>query len=137
MRIHQSWPVLSAEARGASVAMGNFDGLHQGHQAVIDIARAKGRLGLVTFEPHPRQVFAPEAPPFRLMTAESRANRLAKLGVQDLYELPFNRDLALLTPEGFVRDVLVTGLGAAHVVVGADFKFGKGRAGGALAWGGP
>lgn len=132
MRIHHNWPVLQTEARGASVAMGNFDGLHRGHQVVIDIARAQGRLGVVTFEPHPRQVFAPEAPPFRLMNAESRANRLARLGVEDLYELAFTRDLASLTPEAFVREVLVDGLGVAHVVVGADFKFGKGRAGGAL-----
>lgn len=132
MRIHQSWPVRGAEVRGASVAMGNFDGLHRGHQAVIDIARAQGRLGVVTFEPHPRQVFFPEAPPFRLMNAESRANQLARLGVQDLYELPFSRDLATLSPEAFARDVLSSGLGIAHIVVGADFKFGKGRAGGAL-----
>jgi riboflavin kinase/FMN adenylyltransferase len=132
MRIHQSWPVRGAEVRGASVAMGNFDGLHRGHQAVIDIARAQGRLGVVTFEPHPRQVFFPEAPPFRLMSAESRANQLARLGVQDLYELPFSRDLATLSPEAFARDVLSSGLGIAHIVVGADFKFGKGRAGGAL-----
>ena len=132
MRIHQTWPVLDPESRGASVAMGNFDGLHRGHQAVIDIARTQGRLGVVTFEPHPRQVFQPDAPPFRLMNAESRANRLAKLGVQDLYELPFNRDLASLTPRAFAQDVLKDGLGVAHVVVGADFQFGKGRAGGAL-----
>lgn len=132
MRIHQNWPVMLPAARGASVAMGNFDGLHRGHQAVIDIARAQGRLGVVTFEPHPRQVFAPDAPPFRLMNAESRANRLAKLGVQDLYELPFTRQIAALTPETFAREVLADGLGLADVVVGADFKFGKGRAGGAL-----
>jgi len=132
MRIHQNWPVLPRDQRGASVAMGNFDGLHRGHQAVIDIARAQGRLGLVTFEPHPRQVFVPDAPPFRLMNAESRANRLAKLGVLDLYELPFTRQIASLTPEAFARDVLADGLGVANVVVGTDFKFGKGRAGGAL-----
>lgn len=132
MRIHQNWPVMLPAARGASVAMGNFDGLHRGHQAVIDIARAQGRLGVVTFEPHPRQVFAPDAPPFRLMNAESRANRLAKLGVRDLYELPFTRQIAALTPEAFAREVLADGLGVADVVVGADFKFGKGRAGGAL-----
>ena len=132
MRIHQSWPVLDPDARRASVAMGNFDGMHRGHQAVIDIARAQGRLGVVTFEPHPRQVFAPDAPPFRLMNAESRANRLAKLGVRDLYQLPFAKDLAALTPDAFARDVLANGLGVAHVVVGTDFKFGRGRAGGAL-----
>ncbi len=109
--------------------MGNFDGVHLGHQAVIDLARTDAPLGIITFEPHPREVFAPDAPPFRLMNAEARLNRLAKLGVEHLYELPFDTDLAALTPEEFARDVLAQGLGISHVVVGADFCFGKGRAG--------
>lgn len=130
MRVHHHWQGLAPEARGASVAMGNFDGVHLGHRSVIDLARrAKAPLGIVTFEPHPRQVFAPDAPPFRLMNAEARANRLAKLGVEQLYQLPFDRTLASLTPEAFARDVLAEGLGVSHVVVGADFCFGKGRAG--------
>ena len=134
MRIHHHWQGLAPEARGASVAMGNFDGVHLGHQSVIDLARRPARdsgmpLGIVTFEPHPRQVFTPDAPPFRLMNPEARANRLAKLGVQHLYELPFDRALAALTPEAFARDVLADGLGIRHVVVGSDFCFGKGRAG--------
>lgn len=111
--------------------MGNFDGVHLGHRSVIDLARGRGPLGVITFEPHPRQVFAPDAPPFRLMNAEARANRLAKLGVEHLFQIPFNRALAALTPEEFARDVLAEGLGIAHVVVGADFCFGKGRAGSA------
>lgn len=112
--------------------MGNFDGVHLGHQAVIDLARRPDApLGVVTFEPHPRQVFAPEAPPFRLMNPETRANRLAKLGVQQLYELPFDKTLAALTPEEFARMILADGLGVSHVVVGADFRFGKARAGSA------
>ncbi|VDS08099.1 Riboflavin biosynthesis protein RibF [Paracoccus haematequi] len=110
--------------------MGNFDGVHLGHRAVIEAARqAGGPLGIVTFEPHPRQFFAPDAPPFRLMNSESRANRLARLGVEQLYELPFGAVLAGLAPEAFARDVLVGGLGVAHVTVGADFVFGKDRAG--------
>ena len=134
MRIHHHWQGLAPEARGASVAMGNFDGVHLGHQSVIDLARRPARdsgmpLGIVTFEPHPRQVFTPDAPPFRLMNPEARANRLAKLGVQHLYELPFDRALAALSPESFARDVLAGGLGIRHVVVGSDFCFGKGRAG--------
>ena len=111
------------------MAMGNFDGVHLGHRSVIDLARGQGRLGVVTFEPHPRQFFAPKAPAFRLMNAESRANRLAKLGVEDLYELPFDAALAGLSPEAFATEVLVKGLGVYHVVVGADFCFGKGRSG--------
>ena len=109
--------------------MGNFDGVHLGHQSVIDLARARGTLGIVTFDPHPREYFAPNAPAFRLMNAETRANRLAKLGVQHLYELPFNAAMANLTPDDFARQVLAEGLGVAHVVVGADFCFGKGRTG--------
>lgn len=129
MQIHQDFQWLDPSARGASVAMGNFDGVHLGHRSVIGLARGRGPLGILTFEPHPRQFFAPDAPPFRLMNAEARANRLAKLGVEHLFQLPFNRALAALTPEEFARDVLTTGLGISHVVIGADFCFGKGRAG--------
>lgn len=116
-------------ARGASVAMGNFDGIHRGHQAVIDLARGPAPLGIVTFEPHPREFFVPAAPPFRLMNAEARANRLAKLGVQTLFELPFDAELAGLSPDAFARQILAEGLGISHVVVGADFRFGAARKG--------
>ena len=109
--------------------MGNFDGVHLGHRAVIDLARGTAPLGILTFEPHPREYFAPQSPPFRLMNSEARANRLAKLGVERLYQLPFGPDLAGLSPDAFARDVLAQGLGVSHVVVGADFCFGKGRAG--------
>ncbi len=130
MQTLTNWTAINPALRGASVAMGNFDGVHRGHRAVIDAARRPGLpLGVVTFEPHPRQVFAPDAPPFRLMNAESRRNRLAKLGVDVLYELPFSRELAALSAEEFARQVLAEGLGVRHVVVGADFRFGKGRAG--------
>jgi riboflavin kinase/FMN adenylyltransferase len=136
MRIHRSWDGLAPDARGASAAMGNFDGVHRGHRAVIDIAQAEAArlgvpLGVVTFEPHPRQFFAPDAPPFRLMNAETRANRLERLGIAELYELPFGARLAAMSPEAFAREVLAVGLGLAHVVVGTDFRFGKGRAGSA------
>lgn len=129
MQIHQDWQWLDPAARGASCAMGNFDGLHLGHQSVIDLARGTAPLGIITFEPHPRQVFQPDAPPFRLMNAEARANRLARLGVQHLFQLPFNRALAGLSPEDFARTVLAEGLGISHVVVGTDFCFGQGRQG--------
>ncbi|GAB4266335.1 MAG: bifunctional riboflavin kinase/FAD synthetase [Pararhodobacter sp.] len=130
MKTVTTWKGVEAALKGASVAMGNFDGVHRGHQAVIDHARRDGMpLGVVTFEPHPRQVFAPDAPPFRLMNAEARRNRLERLGVDLCYELPFGPDLASLTPEAFAREVLASGLGVRHVVVGADFRFGKGRAG--------
>jgi len=129
MQIHQDWQWLRPEARGASVALGNFDGVHLGHRSVIDLARGAAPLGIVTFEPHPRQVFAPAAPAFRLMNAEARAHELERLGVEHLYQLPFNRALAALTPEAFAEEVLAQGLGVSHVVIGADFCFGRGRAG--------
>lgn len=131
MRTFTTWNNLPDDARGATAAIGNFDGVHLGHQAVIDVARkaAAAPLGVVTFEPHPREVFAPDAPPFRLTDANTRAHRLEKLGVDLLYQLKFDEALFRLTPEQFARDVLADGLGLAHVVVGQDFHFGKGRAG--------
>ena len=136
MRIIQQWQGLDTRDRGAAVALGNFDGVHRGHLAVLDLARAAAKaahapLGVITFEPHPRQFFAPASAPFRLMNASSRAHRLEKLGVALLYELPFSAALVGMEAESFARDVLAQGLGIRHVVVGADFRFGKGRAGSA------
>lgn len=134
MRIVQDYQFVEEQDRGAAAAIGNFDGVHLGHQSVIDLTRraAQGaKLGVMTFEPHPRQFFAPAAPPFRLMSRAARASRLEKLGVERLYELNFNSNLAGLAPEDFAREVIHDGLGLSHVVVGADFCFGKGRAGNA------
>jgi riboflavin kinase/FMN adenylyltransferase len=132
MRTIRDYQYVQESDRGATVAIGNFDGVHRGHLTVIEAARAalpEAPLGIVTFEPHPREFFAPEAPPFRLMGAEARAHRLEKVGVEKLYELSFNAQMVALSPEAFARDVLAEGLGVRHVVVGADFCFGKGRAG--------
>ncbi|TNF57891.1 MAG: bifunctional riboflavin kinase/FAD synthetase [Rhodobacteraceae bacterium] len=134
MRIIRDYLYVDAQDRGASAAIGNFDGVHLGHRAVIDLARRAAPdapLGVLTFEPHPREYFAPDAPPFRLMSRSARASRLEKLGVERLYELNFNASLAGLSPEAFARRVLKDGLGLAHVVVGADFCFGQGRSGSA------
>ncbi|HKK85909.1 MAG TPA: bifunctional riboflavin kinase/FAD synthetase [Roseovarius sp.] len=136
MQIIRDYAYVNEADRGASVAIGNFDGVHIGHRSVIDIARRAGedigaRLGVLTFEPHPREYFAPDAPPFRLMNPEARAHRLEKLGVEKLYQLNFNANLSALTPEDFAANVIRDGLGLKHVVVGADFCFGKGRAGNA------
>lgn len=135
MQIVHDYEFVNPEDRGASAAIGNFDGVHLGHQWVIETARTQARLngaplGVVTFEPHPRQYFAPKAAPFRLMSAETRAHRLEKLGVEKLYELSFNATLSALTPRDFARKVIADGLGLSHVVIGADFQFGKDRAGG-------
>lgn len=134
MRIIRDYQFTTPADRGATAAIGNFDGVHIGHQAVIDIAQnaaPEAPLGVVTFEPHPRQFFAPDAAVFRLMNAEAKANRLEKIGVERLYELNFNSALSGLSAEEFARDVISEGLGLTHVVVGSDFCFGKGRAGNA------
>ncbi len=136
MRIIRDYTYVDQADRGASVAIGNFDGVHLGHQSVIDLARQTAAsnaapLGILTFEPHPRQYFAPNAPPFRLMSREARAHRLEKLGVEKLYEINFNAALSGLAPAEFAANVIRDGLGLTHVVVGADFCFGKGRAGNA------
>src|SRR6056297_220455 len=136
MQIVRDFDYLDQANRGASVAIGNFDGVHLGHQSVIDIARQHATdlnapLGVLTFEPHPREYFAPDAPPFRVMSPEARAHRLEKLGIDTLYELNFNAAMAALSPFEFAQTVIARGLGLRHVVVGADFCFGKGRAGNA------
>ncbi|MFD2740177.1 bifunctional riboflavin kinase/FAD synthetase [Sulfitobacter aestuarii] len=134
MRIIRDYQFVEPQDRGASAAIGNFDGVHLGHRSVIELARnatPDAPLGIVTFEPHPREFFAPDAPPFRLMGRDARAHRLEKLDVQKLYELPFNAALASLSPREFAQAVLHRGLGLKHVVVGADFCFGKDRAGSA------
>ena len=136
MRIIRDYTYVTDADRGASVAIGNFDGVHIGHRSVIELARAAGeRIGaplvILTFEPHPREYFAPDAPPFRLMGREARAHRLQKLGVERLYEIKFNAGLAALSPRAFAENVIRDGLGLKHVVVGSDFCFGKGRAGNA------
>lgn len=134
MRIIRDTVFIDPSDRGAAAAIGNFDGVHIGHQAVIDLTRqaataADAPLGIMTFEPHPRSYFSRDSSPFRLMNAEARANRLAKLGVEKLYEVPFNEALASLTPRAFAQTIIADQLGLKHVVVGADFCFGKGRAG--------
>lgn len=132
MRIVRDYQYTLPQDRGASAAIGNFDGVHRGHRAVIDMARNAvpgAPLGVMTFEPHPREFFAKEAPAFRLMSAETKAARLEKLGVDTLYQLNFNTALASLTPREFAERVIRDGLGLVNVVVGSDFCFGKGRAG--------
>lgn len=130
MRIIRDHTFVLPADRGASAAIGNFDGVHRGHQSVIDLARTPGvPTAVVTFEPHPRQIFRPEDPPFRLMNAEARASRLRRIGVDLLFELPFDRALAALSARDFAEQVLARGLGLSHAVIGPDFHFGHGRDG--------
>ena len=130
MKIIRGLEAVAQADHGASAAIGNFDGVHRGHQAVLDLARRDNApLGVVTFEPHPREVFAPDAPPFRLMGLQARADRLSELGVERMFVIEFNRDFAGLSAEAFCADVLKGQLGLSHVVTGADFRFGAKRSG--------
>jgi riboflavin kinase/FMN adenylyltransferase len=120
---------------GGVVAIGNFDGVHRGHQAVLsralERAEALGVPALVlTFEPHPRSVFNPQKPVFRLTPAPLRARILEAMGFQSVIEYPFDVDFSQRSAEDFVRSILVEWLGAREVVTGFDFHFGKGREGG-------
>ncbi len=126
-------PVPDA-CRGAVLAIGNFDGVHRGHQKLLEIAQAEAaRLGrpwgVVTFEPHPRSFFKPDEPVFRLTPEPLKARLIASLGASVMVVLPFDASLAALSPEDFVTAHLVKRLGVAHVVTGYDFHFGKGRKG--------
>lgn len=136
MRIIRDTHFIDPNDRGAAAAIGNFDGVHLGHQAVIDLTRkaavdAGAPLGIMTFEPHPRSYFSNDSNPFRLMNAEARAHRLEILGVEKLYEVPFNDTLASLSASDFAQTIIADQLGLKHVVVGADFCFGQGRKGNA------
>ena len=126
---------LPASCRGGVVAIGNFDGVHRGHQTVLARALTEAeRRGVpalaLTCEPHPRAVFRPDVPLYRITPAPVRARLLEALGFRAVVEQPFDRDFSSLSADAFVTDVLVQGLGISHVVTGFDFHFGKNRQGG-------
>jgi len=131
MAVFADYRGLPQGARGASIALGNFDGLHAGHQAVMEAARlaGQGKFSVATFEPPPRAYFRPGDPPFRIFRPERRNAAILAAGATTVFELPFNGEMAAMTDEGFVRNVLVDGLGATYVSVGFDFRFGRGRMG--------
>jgi riboflavin kinase / FMN adenylyltransferase len=134
MKRLQQYENIDSALRGAVVAIGNFDGLHRGHQSLLTIARdiAKQRgvaMGILTFEPHPRSFFKPDDPVFRLTPPDLKARLAAKLGVDFIYAVGFDAALANTSPEDFVQANLVQKLGVSHVVTGYDFHFGKGRKG--------
>ncbi|MGE6698650.1 riboflavin biosynthesis protein RibF [Hyphomonas sp. NPDC076900] len=131
MAVFAEYRGLPETARGASIALGNFDGLHAGHRAVMDAARIAGHgsFSVATFEPPPRAYFRPGDPPFRILRPERRNDLILAAGASDVFELPFNGEMAAMTDEGFVRQVLVDGLGVSHVSVGFDYRFGRGRMG--------
>ena len=132
MLIFNSIENIPKDDNGYSVAIGNFDGMHLGHQSVIDIARKtrdKSSVGVVTFEPHPRQYFQKNHSIFRLMKSETRKRFLESFKVDALFELPFDYSLANLSPKDFVETVLLEKLNVRNIVVGPDFRFGKNREG--------
>lgn len=120
--------------KGAAIALGNFDGVHAGHRAVIEGAAETARslgapLGVLIFEPTPRQFFQPDGETFRIMSPELRREVLFENGVDLIFELPFDKEMSQMSPEAFVKNVLVDGLGLKHLSVGFDFRFGRGREG--------
>jgi riboflavin kinase/FMN adenylyltransferase len=132
MQIITSWQGLENTARGATVALGNFDGVHLGHAALLRAAHAARpdlALAVLTFEPHPREFFRPHDAPFRLMVAAERAAALERLGVALLYQLPFDAGFSHLSATQFVHDVLHAGFAAKNLACGADFAFGHRRGG--------
>jgi len=134
LRVIRGWKDVRPGDRGAALAMGSFDGVHRGHQKVIALAaRAAGELaaplGVITFDPHPRVYFRPNEPAFRLMRSDQQARALEALGVDILYVLPLDPELANMTDKEFATRVLHEGLGARHVAVGFDNSFGKDRTG--------
>jgi len=133
-RILRSLDGLDPALKGAVVALGNFDGVHKGHQAVIAAARARAdalgvALGVLSFEPHPRAYFNPTLPEFRLTPLAAKARALGRIGVDFIAALSFDAAMAGMQAESFVMDILVRDLGIAHVVIGFDFCFGQGRTG--------
>ncbi|TVR95403.1 MAG: bifunctional riboflavin kinase/FAD synthetase [Rhodospirillales bacterium] len=134
MRLFRHYDNLPPDARSGAVAIGNFDGVHLGHQAVIGeagrIARSTGvPWSVLTLEPHPRSVFHPDAPPFRLTTFHAKARLIEAMGVDVMVVVPFNAEFATLAAVRFVEEILVHGLAARAVISGHDFHFGRGREG--------
>ncbi len=135
MRVWRSLPEVPADLGASVVTIGNFDGVHLGHQHVVARARevadelGVARVVAVTFDPHPIAVLRPEHAPHLLSDIDDRAELLARAGVDDMLVVPFDREVAGWSPERFVKDILVEGLHAVGVVVGANFRFGNRAAG--------
>lgn len=134
MQTFRHYENVPESARNGVVVLGNFDGVHRGHQAVIgqgiELAHdADAPVVVLTFEPHPRTFFRPHDPPFRLTPFQNKAHHIEALGVDALVVLTFDETLSLLEAEDFIQHVLVEGLAARHVIVGQDFRFGRLRSG--------
>jgi len=133
-RVHKHFTTLPAEAQGCVVAIGNFDGVHRGHQKLLsiahDIAQSQGvPFGVLTFDPHPRWFFNPTQVPFLLSSEDLKMERLENEGVDHIFVAKFDATFAALPAERFVEDLLVQTLAVSHVVVGEDYHFGQKRQG--------
>ena len=134
MQVFHGYDSVPPGARGAVLAIGNFDGVHRGHRALLETAMAEAKrlgciAGVIVFEPHPREFFQPDTPHFRLTPLPRKLTLLEGLGLDLAVVLRFDASLAGLAAQEFIARVLVEGLGVSHVVIGYDFHFGKGRAG--------
>mgnify|MGYP001182736689 FL=1 len=134
MEVYRNLSEVPDRFRGGAVVLGNFDGVHRGHQAVIGkaatAAKTEGQpLGVVTFDPHPRAFFRPHDAPFYLTSIEEKARLMEALGVDFLLVLPFDKTLSNQAPEEFVKQVIVDGVRAKSVAVGFNFRFGHRRSG--------
>ncbi|WP_130730635.1 bifunctional riboflavin kinase/FAD synthetase [Komagataeibacter xylinus] len=130
--LHTDWRHTPDSARGCVAALGNFDGVHLGHAHLVHAlhaARPERELAVVTFEPHPRELFRPQDPPFRLTLPEERFAALAALGVRHVFQIGFDPEFSAMGAEHFVTRVLHEGLGLRHVACGMDFAFGHRRQG--------
>jgi riboflavin kinase / FMN adenylyltransferase len=132
--VFDHWQATPPQWKGAVVALGNFDGVHKGHQELVAHARDKAKaldapLLVLTFEPHPRRFFVPDTAPFRLTLPPAKIRLLAEHGVQAVLAQRFDTAFAALSAAAFIDDVLLAGLGARHVVCGYDFTFGVRRTG--------
>ncbi len=129
-----SYSGVDPSIKGGVLAIGNFDGVHLGHRGVLEIAMAEARslgqpAGVMFFNPHPRQFFSPDTPLFMLTSSKQKLAQFEAIGLDFAVELSFDKALAGLSGEDFVKDVLVEGFGVDMVVIGYDFFFGRARGG--------
>ena len=134
MKVLTDINAIPDEDKNTVVVIGNFDGVHRGHCQLLkrarDIANEKGaRLSVLTFEPHPRRLFRPDDPPFRITPASLKAERLAASGVETLFSINFDWDFASQSPQAFIKNVIKDGIAPAHIIIGYDFCFGQLRKG--------
>lgn len=134
LQLHKNLNDIPENAKGCVLAIGNFDGVHLGHRALLKQAQSLAQqagalLGVLTFEPHPREFFQPAGEPFRLTLLPAKQRLLGEIGVDHLFAANFDQSFAALEAEEFTDRILKEQLGARHVVVGEDFAFGKGREG--------